>query len=354
MSGADNEVRTWLDDVAVAIGFGKLASKLPISVAPSTLFVGCGLFVDTILLQLFKQLTGRTATVFNNPFWLAIPVAVIAGLYINRELSRRYQTALSRVQINQRVSDAVQFDNLVSKRVRWLLFILSAGVIIINAIYFITIPTIVANNGPTGLIGNLVIVPFVYTSVIIDFIATYLGIQLILPRRLYRSEFELDFLDPERLGGLRPVGELVKHSYYYTVFGIVAFALFVYGPQLFGDLFYSPVQPSPLVNGLFTTAWLAGAAVMGYGLWVFHRFMRQEKAEKLQELNREYREVVEQPWDITNRRLPDSERDHIADLERRMDNITSTKEYPATFAMWTQLLIGIVLPKGVQLVLTTL
>lgn len=353
MNQADYEVSIWLDDVANTIGFGKIASKVPVNVAPSTLLIGCGLFVDTILTEGYKELTGGTATVFENPFWLAIPITIVAGVYINRDLNRRYQEALRRMQIHQRVADPARFHNLVSGRARWALFVFSAGIIILNSTFFVTIPVILADNGIIGLVGNFVIVPFIYTPVVIDFVATYLGIQLILPRRLYHSELELDFLDPERLGGLRPVGELVKHSYYYTVFGIVAFALFTYGPQVFGELFYSPVQPGPVINGLFTTAWLAGALVMAYGLWVFHRFMRREKKAKLHELNIEYREIVEEPWDITNRRLPESELDHLEDLERRMENITSTKEYPATFAMWTQLLIGIILPKGVQLLLTS-
>jgi|AntDeeMetagen681_2_1112603.scaffolds.fasta_scaffold01049_4 hypothetical protein len=353
MSKVDHEVNTWLDDIANTIGFGKLASEFPISVAPSTLYLAFGLFVDTILLEGYKQLTGGRVTVLDNPFWLAIPVSLIAALYINRDLNRRYQDALHKMQISQRVTDKAGLEELVSGKFRWALFILSVSLIITNLTLFITIPTILSNNGIPGIIGNYIIVPLFYTPVIIDFIATYLGIQLVLPRRLYHSEFRLDFLDPERLGGLRPVGELIKHSYYYTVLGIVAFALFVYGPQIFGDLFSSPVEPSPLIDGLFTVAWLSGASVMGYGLWVFHRFMRREKKEKLHELNREYREIVEQPWDITNRRLPDSERDYIDDLEQRMDRITSTREYPATFAMWTQLLIGIILPKGIQLLLTS-
>jgi len=344
-------VNTWLDDVASTIGFDKLASELPVSVAPSTLFVICGLAFD-IFLQFYIEFTGSTASLFENPFWLAIPITIYAGVHINRDLKRRYQGALRRLQINRRVQNPAQFQTLVSGKTRWTLFTLSVCIIVINLVYFVTIPTILADGGLASLIGNFVTVPFVYTPVVIDFIANYLGIQLVLPRRLYSSEFELDFLDPERIGGLRPVGELVKHSYYYTVFGITAFALFIYAPEAFGNLFYSPVQPSPLINALFTIAWLAGASVMGYGLWVFHRFMRREKKEKLEELDRKYRDAMECPWDITKRKIPDTEADRIDDIEQRMDNIASTKEYPATFGMWTQLLIGIILPKGVQVFLT--
>jgi hypothetical protein len=353
MGKVDHEVTTWLDALAGKLGFGTVASELPIDVAPSTLFLATGLFVDTILLESIKQLTGGTATVFENPFWLAIPITLIASFGIHRDLHQRYQDALRKMQISDRVTDDARLQNLVSGKIRWALFILSVGLLVGNLIVSITIPVILANNGVYGLIGNFVIVPFVYTPVIIDFIATYLGIQVVLPRRLYHSEFELDFLDPERLGGLRPIGELIKHSYYYTVAGILALALFAYGPEIFGQAIYSPVEPGPLTNGLFTIAWLAGASVMGYGLWVFHRFMRREKAEKLHELNSEYRDVIEQPWDITNRRVPESKREYIDDLEQRMDYITSTREYPATFAMWTQLLIGIILPKGIQLLLSS-
>lgn len=353
MGAQDVVVRTWLDDVASRVGFGTLAARLPVRIAPSTLAVVCGLFIDTVVLQGYKELTGGTATVFRNPFWLAIPVVILSGVWVTRDLTRRYHAALAELHIDSRVTDSDRFYHLVGTRIRWALFVLSATVIVANLVFFVTIPVIVETDGIAGLIGNFGIVPFVYVPVVTDFVATYLGIQVVLPRRLARSEFELDFLDPERLGGLRPLGELVKHSYYYTVSGIVALALFIYGPGLFGDLFSAPVQPSPVVDGLFTVAWLVGAFVVGYAVFVFHRLMHNQKREKLHELNKRYRDLIEQPWDISNHQIPDSKSQEVDDLERRMNRVTSTREYPATFAMWTQLLIGIVLPKGIQLLLTS-
>lgn len=353
MGAQEFVVRTWLDDVASRVGFGTLAAKLPIRIAPSTLAVVCGLFIDTVVLQGYKEFTGGTATVFRNPFWLAIPVVIFSAVYITRDLTRRYHDALSELHIDSRVTDSDRFYYLVDRRIRWALFVLSATVIVANLVFFVTIPVIIETDGIAGVIGNFIIVPLVYVPVVTDFIATYLGIQVILPRRLARSDFELDFLDPERLGGLRPLGELVKHSYYYTVSGIIALALFIYGPGIFGNLLSAPVEPSPIVDGLFTVAWLVGAFVVGYAIFVFHRLMRNQKREKLRKLNTQYRDLIEQPWDISNHRIPDSKSQQIEDLERRMDRVTSTREYPATFAMWTQLLIGIVLPKGVQLLLTS-
>jgi hypothetical protein len=347
-------VHTWLDTIAVRFGVEAITDRLPYDVAPSVFLVALFLFVDSVVLQLYKELTGGSATVVRNPFWLVIPVSMLVAVLVTRDLHRRYQRALREIRLEQRTAKHSDFESLIDDRLRWAVFVGGAVLILGNLIFFIGIPVVLENSGIAGLVGNVVIVPLIYVPAATDFIAMYLGLQLVLPRRIRNSDLELDFLDPQGLGGLRPVGELVKYSYYYAMLGIIGFVLFVYGPSVFGDTVTSPVEPSPVIDAVFTIGWLVAVGALAHALYTFHRFMNRQKREKLFELDQQYRELIDGAWDIAEHRRPEAKRDEIQELENRMQRVTDTQEYPATFAMWTQLIIGIILPKGVQLILANI
>lgn len=347
-------VNTWLDTLASLLGVESIIDRLPYDIAPSVLLVWIFMFIDAVVLQVFKELTGGSASVFKNPFWLVIPFGMLAAVYLNRNLQRRYQQALQEMHLSKRHSTKSEFKSLINNRIRWGIFFLGAGLIIANSFYFVGVPVILRNDGIAGLFGNFVIVPFVYVPVATDFIATYIGLQIVLPRRIRNSDMELDFLDPEGVGGLRPVGELVKHSYYYIMLGIIGFVLFIYGPWLFPNNITAPVEPSPLIDAAFTISWLLSVVALAYALYVFHDFMNRQKREKLFELDQEYRELIDGAWNIAEFERPEENSDQLEILEYRMSRITNTREYPATFAMWTQLIIAVILPKGLQLLLTNI
>jgi len=350
----ETDVNTWLDEIAVQIGMESINKHIPLVVSPSMLLVSMFVFIDAVVLQLYKEVTGGTASVFKNPFWIVIPVSMLAAVFITRDLQRRYQRALHEIRIEKRTSQQDKFNSLIDDRIRWGIFAVGAGLILTNSFFFVGVRVILENDGIAGLVGNFVIVPLVYVPIATDFIATYLGLQLVLPRRIRDTDFELDFLDPQGLGGLRPVGELVKHSYYYTISGLIGFALFVYGPEIFDNVISSPVQPSPLINTVFTAGWLIAVGSLASALYIFHRVMNKQKREKLFELDQQYRDLTDGAWDIANHKRPEEKREQIEELENRMSRVTNTQEYPATFAMWTQLLISIILPKAIQLFLSNI
>jgi len=352
MRVARSDVTTWLDQVASLVGFRRLADRLPFDISPSMTAVLTGVVIDVFVLQPYQYLVGKTPTIVENPFWILTPLTILTVVYLTRSLHRRYEQALKDMRIEERTANYSQFQTLVPDRFRWACFLVFIGIIFVNLLFFITIPVVLKDGGIPALFGNVVLVPFVYVPVATDAIATYLGIQLVLPRRVENSDIELDFLDPERLGGLRPVGELIKHSYYYTAGAIIGFAVFIYAPTLFDSL-SQPIPPTAITNLLFTAAWLIAAGVLGHSLYIFHRFMHTQKREKLLELDQQFREVVDGPWDITNHQIPAGKQERAAEIQEHMNRITSTKEYPATFAMWSQLLIGLILPKAVQIALSS-
>jgi hypothetical protein len=54
---------------------------------------------------------------------------------------------------------------------------------------------------------------------------------------------------------------------------------------------------------------------------------------------------------VKNYEIPEPHREEVEDLRERIQQISETREYPATFSIWSQLLLSIAIPKAIQLVL---
>jgi hypothetical protein len=368
----DQEI--WLDRIAEKLQFDWLAEKyVPFTISPAMLFVATMIFVDTILFELYSYLIQGNISFIDNPFVLLGEGGggLLIAIYAVHRLNREYENALTRLQIDKREDiKPDQFRTLAFRlnkyetdagetrwkyridtdQMRWAGFALGASLQIIQISVFVGPARLYEVGGIVGLLGNYFFIPFVYVPVAVEFAVTYFSVQVLLPLNLKNSELSLDFLDPEKMGGLRPIGELLKHSYYYFIMLYISFALFMYGPELFPELFYSPFNPGPVVNILFTVGWIISAGMLAFGIYIIHLFMSREKREELRRLDDKVKEKVEQPFDAQNFRVPHNDEDY-EQIRTRMEYVTSTREYPATFTFWSQLLISILIPKAVQMVL---
>lgn len=345
----------WLDRVARRMGFGWVADRMPVVSSASMALVVTGIFVDTFLLQVTNfALFGREIGFVQNPFVLLGEGGggLLIAVYGVKQLNRKYENAKTRLQLDRRKGNHEQFDSLAPDRFRWAAWVAAAGLQIAQALFLLGPAEIYRVDGVFGLVGNFFFIPFVYVPVVVEFAVTYFAIQVLLPRRINKSDdLALDFLDPENMGGLRPIGDLLKQSYYYFVLLYVSVALFVYGPELFPGLFYSAFSPGVVVNAGFTVVWVASALLLAYGVYTLHLFMSRAKRREIQRLDQKVKEEVEEPWDVQNFRIPDD--GNYDEIRTRMEYVTATKEYPATFTIWSQLLISILIPKAIQLVLNS-
>ncbi|MEF8801572.1 MAG: hypothetical protein V5A56_11175 [Halolamina sp.] len=164
----------------------------------------------------------------------------------------------------------------------------------------------------------MVVLPLGYGVIFSEFLATYVGILIYFPRKIRRTDFKINFLDPEGLGGLRPVGELMKSAYYFLMVGLIAFVVVLYGPSILDGLTGSSYPDPGLVQDLlFTLVWLLGIGTMGYGLSQIHWFMKSEKREQLTKLDREARELVEDPFELESFEIRDE--NAFDDIRRRTE-----------------------------------
>lgn len=77
------------------------------------------------------------------------------------------------------------------------ILLLFVTITLVNLLVFITVPQMLDGGGIALVFGNLELVPFVNVPLATDAIATYMGIQFVLRRRIEQSDLQLDFLDPE-------------------------------------------------------------------------------------------------------------------------------------------------------------
>lgn len=104
---------------------------------------------------------------------------------------------------------------------------------------------------------------------------------------------------------------------------------------------------------MLAVAWLVVllVATVAFAVFVLHQFMREEKRRELHRLDEMLRDIIDNPWDIKHYDVDDEEEPLVDELTQRAQTVSATREYPATFSIWSQLLISIILPKGVQLLL---
>jgi len=340
---SDHHQELWLDRFAQYLGFGRLGSVLNFPLPPSYLYavvtvVGWAVLSTSIDLFYFE-----TEPIYvRNPYFLLQPLILLVGVYGAHSLRRSYEAALKEMKLHERTDDIDQFQELFPSWLPWLLFGTAATLQLSRS--YADLGTFT----PTGFVANAIIFPFVYAPILVQFLTIYVGIEFVAPWRLYKSDVGIHFLDPHGVGGLRPFGELVKKAYYFIVAGLIAYAFLIYAPGL------AVASVSATAAAIFTGVWAASIATVAFAVFVLHRFLHREKREELEHLEKELRNYIENPWEVSEYTIPEDATQRVEDIQERIDTVSATREYPATFNIWTQLLLSIAIPKAVQLFLASI
>ncbi|MEA1931109.1 MAG: hypothetical protein U9O06_06130 [Euryarchaeota archaeon] len=339
----------WLDRLARKFGFGRLAELLPGEIPPSYVYAAILIVTLETILNGRAYLLGQPVVYLRNPFFIFQPLALLTAVYGSRALRARYKQVMKEMDIERRANDPGLLINIVPNWLPWALFSLLFGMNLVRIISLGGPTAIYQQQGLSSLLGWIVANP-IWASIATQFIAVYLAIVLLAPWRLWKSDVGIDFLDPEGLGGLRPLGELIKHAYYYLAAGLIAFALLLYTPGI-----SSPeLERTVATNVSFTVAWVSAVATVSLGVFILHHFMRQEKRRELHRLKKIKQQHIQNPWDIGMYSISQGKEEFVADITERMTKVNSTNEYPATFSIWSQLLFSIVVPKAAQLLIASI
>jgi hypothetical protein len=341
MAGGE-ETEIWLDRFARRLGFGWLSDLLPGDTPPSYLYAVLTIGLSEALIAGYSLANEIPLIYEENPFFILQPVVLLGAVYGSRTLTRGYDRAMTEMNVAERATDPEPLLDPIPSWVPWAIFGVGATLQLVRA------SVALGAYGVTDIIANFVVFPFIFLPIVAQFFAVYVAIEFLAPRRLWRSDVGIHFFDPEGVGGLRPLGELVKKAYYFVAVGLVAYAMITYAPFV-----STGWEVSQFANALFTGLWIGTIGTVGYAVFTLHRFMRREKRAEIQRLEAEIRELVTNPWDVAAYDVPDEERERVEDLRQRVERVSTTKEYPATFSIWSQLLLSIVLPKAIQRLLAS-
>lgn len=341
-ASTNNESKIWLDQFARYFGFGHLSEYLSFSLPPSYLYATVAVLGWTLIS------TGADLFIFNNvpiyarnPYFLLQPLILIFSVYGAHSLNHSYQEAITEMRLQERSSNPRQFTDLIPTWLPWLLFGIAAGLQLVRTYADF------ADFTTLGIVANGFVFPFVYAPILVQFFIVYVAIEFILPWRLYQSDVGIHFLDPHGVGGLRPLGELVKKAYYYIVGGLIIYAFITYAPGVEGW------EVSTIAGTIFTGVWLTSIATVAFAVLLLHRFLHLEKREELRKLEDELHSRVKNPWKVREYSIPDDATAEVEDIRQRISEVSSTREYPATFSIWTQLLLSVAIPKALQLFLAS-
>ena len=343
----------WLDRLARKLGFGRFAEGrfaelVPENVPPSYLYAVVLIVTIDVILNVRGYLVGEPVAYLRNPYFIFQPIALLTAVYGARELRGRYHQVMREMNIERRASNPGELINIVPSWLPFTFFALACAGNYIRVLSLGGPVAIYQSQGLSAFVGWMVANP-IWASIAAQFLAVYFAIVFLAPWRLWKSDVGVNFHDPEGLGGLRPLGELIKHAYYYLVAGLIAFALLLYTPGMSAP----DLERTAATNISFTIAWVCAVATVAFGVFVLHRFMRQEKRHELRRLKELKQQYMDNPWDIAASTVSREKQDIVEDIDKRMQMVSTTNEYPATFSIWSQLLLSIVIPKAAQLLIAS-
>lgn len=341
----------WLAEVS---GFKYISDKLPVSnVYPPYLYLSAFLILDFGIINVYNHFTGGKHVLLRNPTAVTGIIGVCLAAFGIRYMATQSHDAVNALRISDRdlESDTEEiFTHLVSLRLKKLIWLCAAIGLYIHVIINIGIANLISFAGPAALINRLFSWQIGYLPFVVEFGLLFYGIHFRLPRRIKKVGLNLFFYDPRNMGGFAPVGQLLKRSYYLYTIGLLVFFGLTYGVYIinFGEQAADPGITEAL---FFSVAWFLGILSIGYSMWTVHQIMSTKKEKRIREIEDEIRDKFENPYDVNSSTFPED--GEIENLERRLTEVQSTRVYPATFTMWSQITISVFLPQALQLVVQT-
>jgi len=337
-----------VERIASALGFDALSTALPgPRIYPPSLLLATLLVLDFGVVNTILHVTTGPHIFVTTPTAVAsIPGLALAVLGI-RYMSDGYASAFDRLDLTERRPDGDlgAFERAVSPRVTVTVY--AVGAVLLSAHVLVNMaPFLVSTFGLPGLLHRLVIWN-VYLVFVVEFALLYLSVHVVVPRRLKAADVGLFYYDPENMGGFGPLGQLLKRSYYLYTAGLLLFLVITFGPVYLNSAGATEVPPS--TTAFFTVAWVVGVLSIAHSMLTVHRLMDDEKQEHIAALEAELRDAITEPYEITTAEQADEER--LNDIERRLDKVRSTRVYPASFTMWSQIAVSVLFPQALQLVL---
>jgi len=343
------EESLFVERFAAVFGFDRLAEALPGDIYPPYLYVTVFLLFDLGVVNTYSHLAGdATHVLLDSPYVIVGPLGVLLAAVGVRYLAVNYADAVDGLPFDDPdQDDLAAFERIISFRVKLVVYVVAVIGIYANLIANVGLENVVAAEGPAGLINFLFVWEVGYLPFVVEFGLMYFGVHVLLPRRIANADVTMFFYDPRNMGGFAAVGQLLKYSYYLYTAGLLLYFVLTYGSVLFAFGGTVPAKPGLVEAVFFSAAWIVGVASIAYSMLTMHRVMAGRKEQRLSELEAEIEAIIQNPYDINNSEVTDEER--LDDIHRRRQEIRDTRVYPATFTMWSQIVISVLLPQALNM-----
>lgn len=335
-----------VERLASLFGFKRLAEILPADIYPPYLYVAAFIFLDWGIINTYVHIAGGTTHVLlRTPQTVIMGVALFLGVAGIQYFSEGYTEVVESLSPQEEDTDFTS-SVIIPFRVKVVIYGIFLVGFYLHIIINLGLWNIAASEGVTNLTNWLFVFQIGYFPVMIEFALLFFAIHALLPRRIANSNISMFFYDTRNMGGFAPVGKLLKYSYYfYTT------ALLMYFVLTYDLLAYSSggtmVEPGLVEALFFSTTWLIGVASIAHSMFTMHRLMATEKEQQITAVELEMKEVIENPHDIKNSKVTDKEK--LEDITRRRQEIRETRVYPASFQMWSQIAISVMLPQAMNI-----
>lgn len=350
MSGSEITVdeKLLIERIAALLGFERLAESLPGDIYPPYLYLAAFVFLDFGVVNTYAHVAGDASHILvDSPHVVVALIALVLAVVGIRYFLEGYIEAVESLPLREDDTDVAPFERIIPFRVKLVVYGVAVVVSYANIIANVGLGNIVAVGGAPALINWLFVWQVGYFPFVVEFGLLYFAIHVLLPRRIANADISMFFYDPRNMGGFAPVGQLLKYSYYLYTAGLLLYFILTYGSVFFSFAGTTPAEPGLVEALFFSTAWLVGVVSIGYSMFTMHRVMATEKEQRLAELETEIKKVIENPYDINNSEVTDTER--LEDLTRRKEEICETRVYPASFTMWSQIAISVLLPQALNM-----
>ncbi|MFB6113582.1 MAG: hypothetical protein ABEJ58_05705 [Halodesulfurarchaeum sp.] len=341
-----------IERVASLYRIDRLAALLPVDIYPPYLLLFLFFFIDFVAVNTYKMMTGYEHILLATPTVIAGPIGIVLAAIGIRYMSANYSDAIEYLHQHNRGpdTDLGSLEQLVSVRTKWVVFGIAAASEYAYLIFVAGIESVVEFEGVAGLVNVLFVHEFGYLPFVAEFAVIFFSIHFLVPKRINDADINLFHYDPRNMGGFAAIGQLLKRSYYLYTAGLLLYLVLIYGPFItsFGK---TPVKPGLTAALFFSAAWLVGLVSIAYSMFRMHQIMAKKKETRIRELEEELNDVIDAPHDINSSAIADQER--FEDVKRRLDQVRSTKVYPATFTMWSQIAISVILPQFLQFAVRT-
>lgn len=323
--GRDSVGELAVSRVAEGLGLDAVATELGRPSAGPYLYLGAWLVVDLGVLSGIQYVWLGYHPLLVSPGAVVSYTAAAFGIWATRHLAQRYD-AIATTQAQRATDPAPLRRPLAPLPLQVGMYLLFVAIALIWLSRPGVTSAILAVEGP--IVGPIKLGStwlLLWYPIVAEVAAVIVGIHLLLPRRLVQAGIELDFNEPDRLGGLRPVGQLVQRSTQVFYLGLLAYTILILlttFPSIPGP------SPGPFLSGVFALAWVGGFLLFLVPVVWLHRLMKRQKRNHIEEVHREIVGLGTDDALLPTVSADDDEVLRYLYLQAVLDRAERTREFP--------------------------